>query len=131
MTKIVIVEDEPLLLKALNIELLSAKFTAISAIDGDAAWKAIRDQKPDLVLLDLVLPKLSGFEVLRIMKENADTKNIPVIVLSNLSQKEDMLRALSLGADDFFIKSNTDLDQIIDKIKSLLKSKKKHEKKVA
>jgi DNA-binding response OmpR family regulator len=131
MTKIVIVEDEPLLLKALNIELLSAKFTAISAIDGDAAWKAIRDQKPDLVLLDLVLPKLSGFEVLRIMKENADTKNIPVIVLSNLSQKEDMLRALSLGADDFFIKSNTDLDQIVDKIKSLLKSKKKHEKKVA
>lgn len=128
MPKIVVVEDEPLLLKALNIELLSAKYKIISATDGEAAWKAIRDQKPDLVLLDLVLPKLSGFEVLRIMKENQDTKKIPVIILSNLGQKEDMLRGLSLGADDFFIKSNTELTQIIDKIKILLKKPKKNER---
>ena len=118
--KVVIVEDEPLLLKALNIELLSSGFEAISVSDGEAAWKLIKENKPDLVLLDLVIPKLSGYEVLRMMKEDAETKAIPVIILSNLGQKEEMLRGLALGAEDFFVKSNTELSQIIEKINKIL-----------
>lgn len=118
--RIVIIEDEPILLKALNIELLSAEFEVMSAIDGESGLDLIREEKPDLVLLDLVLPKMSGFEVLEKIKTDKKLKKIPVVVLSNLGQKEEYKRGLQLGATDYFIKSNTDLSLLTQKLKDIL-----------
>lgn len=121
--KIVIIEDEPMLLKALNIELLGEKFQIASAQNGVSGLELVEKEKPDLVLLDLLLPRISGFDVLQKMKENPETKNIPVIILSNLSEEDQVKKALKLGAEDFFIKSNIKLEQIVKKVKTVLKMK--------
>lgn len=121
--KLVIIEDEPLLLKALNIELLDGGFQIYSALDGERGLELIYKEKPDLVLLDMVLPKISGFEVLARIKKDPLLKNIPVIALSNRDQKQEQEQAFELGADDYFIKSNTDLTQLTNKLKSCLSKK--------
>lgn len=117
---LVIVEDEPILLKALNIELLSSGFKIFSASDGQSGLDLIKEKKPQLVLLDLMLPKLNGFEVLRKLKEDAATKDLPVIILSNLSQEEDKKKAMDLGAVNFFVKSDTDLGELVKIIQNIL-----------
>ena len=117
--KIIVVEDEPILLKALNIELLSAGFEVLSATAGDSGLELISKEKPDAVLLDLLLPKMNGFEILRQLQENPQLKTIPVIVLSNLGQKDEQKKALGLGAIDYFIKSNTNLDGVVEKLQHL------------
>lgn len=114
--KVIIVEDEPILLKALNIELLGAGFNVLSATAGDSGLELITKEKPDAVLLDLLLPKMNGFEILRRLQENPQLKTIPVIVLSNLGQKDEQKKALGLGAVDYFIKSNTNLDEVVEKL---------------
>ncbi len=120
--KIVIIEDEPILLKALNIELLGAGFQAISATSGDSGFDLIVKEKPDAVLLDLVLPKISGFDILEKVKHDPSLQNIPIIVLSNLGQKEEQKEALRLGAIDYFIKSNTNLEQIVEKLQKIFEN---------
>ena len=118
--KIVVVEDEDVLVKALSIELLGAGFGVMSALDGEAGLALIQKEKPDLVLLDLTMPKLPGFEVLKKLKEEAHTKDIPVVILSNLGQDEDKKKGLELGAVDYFVKSSTDLSLLTEKIKKIL-----------
>lgn len=117
--KIIVVEDDPLLLKALNIELLSNDFEVLSAKDGEAGLQLIRKEKPDLVLLDLVLPKMHGFEVLKSLKNDKNTEEIPVIILSNLGQFSDIKKGLDLGAKDYYVKASTDLSELSGKIKKL------------
>lgn len=121
MKKIIVLEDEEVLVKALSIELLGAGFEVKSASDGEAGLKLIEDEGPDLVLLDLTMPKLSGFEVLKKIKEDKNLKHIPVIILSNLGQDEDKKKGLELGAEDYFVKSSTDLTVLTEKLKTLLK----------
>jgi len=118
--RILIVEDEQILLRALNVEILSQGFEVFSAKDGETALKLAINEIPDLVLLDLILPKLNGFEVLRNMKNNEVTKNIPVIILSNLGQESDMKKVFDLGAEDYFVKASTDLSELSEKIKKVL-----------
>jgi DNA-binding response OmpR family regulator len=118
--KIVILEDDRILLKALNVELLSSGFEVFSAIDGRSGLKLISEEKPDLVLLDLIMPKIHGFEVLTKLKKNKDTKNIPVIILSNLGQDEEIKKGMELGALDYYKKASTDLSELSDKIKKSL-----------
>lgn len=118
--KVIVVEDEPLLLKALNLVLLDAGFDTVTATDGEMGLRLVQKFQPDIVLLDLVLPKMHGFEVLKSLKKIEETRQIPVIILSNLSQKEECLQGLDLGAEDYFIKSNTDLSEVVKKIKSVL-----------
>ena len=118
--KIVIIEDEPLLLKALNIELLDGGFQVYSALDGETGLELIYKEKPDIILLDMVLPRITGFDVLSKIKNDSIIKNIPVIALSNRDQKHEQEHAFELGADDYFIKSNTDLSQLIQKLKACL-----------
>ena len=120
MKKIIVVEDEDVLVKALSIELLGAGFEVSSALDGEAGLALIQKEKPDLVLLDLTMPKLPGFEVLKKLKEEASTKHIPVVILSNLGQDEDKKKGLELGAVDYFVKSSTDLSLLTEKIKKIL-----------
>lgn len=118
--KIVILEDDRILLKALNIELLSNGFEVLSAADGECGLKLVGKEKPDLVLLDLVMPKMHGFEVLTKLKKNKNTKNIPVIILSNLGQDEEIKKGMKLGALDYYKKASTDLSELSEKIKKSL-----------
>jgi len=83
--------------------------------------KKIKEEKPDLILLDLILPGIDGFEVLTKMKEDPELSKIPVIILSNLGQKEDVERGLKLGASDYLIKAHFTPGEIIEKIKNILK----------
>lgn len=121
---IVVVEDEQVLLKALNIELLNAGFEVIVAADGKAGLNMVKANKPDLVLLDLLLPKIDGYAVLVELKKNAKTKNIPVIILSNFGETENIEKAMELGAVDYFVKSSTDLGDVVKKINYRLGLKK-------
>lgn len=118
--KIVVIEDEQILLRALNIELLSNGFEVLSAKDGESGLKLVREEEPELVLLDLILPKMHGFEVLESLKSDETTKKIPVIILSNLGQKSDMKKGLEIGAEDYYVKASTDLSELSDKINRIL-----------
>ena len=119
--KIIIVEDEPVLQKAMSLELLGPDYTVLTAGNGEAGLALIQKELPDMVLLDLILPKLSGFDVLQKIKQDEKTKNIPVIILSNLGQDEDRKKGLALGAVDYYVKASTDLDVISEKVKALLR----------
>ncbi len=116
--RILIAEDEKPMAKALELKLTSAGFTVEVAFDGQEAIQKIKSNKYDLILLDLVMPKVDGFEVLsEIQKLKLTT---PVIVSSNLSQEEDYQKAKDLGAKDYFIKSDTTLNELIEKVKQIL-----------
>ena len=120
MAKIIIVEDEQILLKALSIQLLSANFIVLTASNGEAGLDLIKKEKPDAVLLDILMPKMNGFEVLEALKKDEATKNIPVIVLSNQASEEEQKKGLSLGAADYYVKSSTDLGDLTAKVQAVL-----------
>jgi len=119
---VLIIEDDEMLLRALYLSFLHSGFTIATASDGETGLKMTQRLKPNLVLLDLLLPKMSGFEYLQAMKADPALKGIPVIVLSNLGDKGDMEKAKSLGAQDYFIKANTDLAELAKKVNLLLKA---------
>lgn len=119
MKKILVVDDEKPLAKALALKLGHEGFEVETASNGEDALTLLEQKKPDLVLLDLVMPKLDGFGVLEAMKSKKQMP--PVIILSNLSQSEDEKKARQLGAVGFFIKSDTELSLIIKEVKKLLK----------
>lgn len=123
---ILIVEDDNFLRDLLARKLGQENCQFIAAIDGENALRLINENKPSLVLLDLILPGIDGFEVLAKIKENPELRNIPVVILSNLGQDSDIKRARDLGADDFLIKANFSIDEVIGKIKELVKNKKKN-----
>lgn len=117
---VLLVEDDEILLRALYLLFHEGNYTIASASDGETALKMTERLKPDIVLLDLLMPKMNGFDYLKNMKANSSLKNIPVIVLSNLGDKSDIEKAKELGADDYFIKSDTDLSTLFDKVKKKL-----------
>ena len=121
MDKILFIEDEPTLQKAVGEILGQEGFEVLSALDGEAGLELIKKEKPDLVLLDLILPKKDGFTVLKEMKEDENLKDIPVIVLTNLEGMGDVERAMSLGATTYLVKANYELDDVIKMIKENLK----------
>ena len=93
----------------------------ISAIDGEEGIKKVLAEKPDLVLLDLILPNEDGFEVLSKIKADPKVSQIPIIILSNLSQKEDIDKGMKLGAADYIIKAQFTPEEIVEKVKNILK----------
>jgi|AntRauTorckE6833_2_1112554.scaffolds.fasta_scaffold20277_2 two-component system phosphate regulon response regulator PhoB/two-component system alkaline phosphatase synthesis response regulator PhoP len=114
--KILIVEDDEFL-RSLTVKRLEKENYAISiAVDGKDALAKISESTPDLILLDLLLPGIDGFEVLAKMQESETQSSIPVLVFSNLGQREDIEKAKSLGADDFLIKANFTLDDVVAKV---------------
>jgi len=117
-----IVEDDEVLLRALYLLFHNSEFTIASATDGETALKMTERLKPDVVLLDLLLPKMNGFEYLKTIKSESALKNIPVIVLSNLGDKESVEKAKGLGALDYFVKSDTDLSTLSEKVKKIIKT---------
>lgn len=117
--KILIVEDEQALSKALQLKLAHNGFDTTCAANGEEGLKLIEEKKFDIVLLDLIMPKIDGFKVLEVLRNK---KNIPpIIVLSNLSQNNDEDRAKKLGAVDFFVKSNTPIADIVARVAAHLK----------
>ena len=118
--KILVVEDETFLVKIYAVKLKKEGFEVSIANDGEEAVKMAALVKPDLILLDLILPKMNGFEALEKIRSNPDNKKTPVIVLSNLGQEEDIKRAESLGADDYLVKANFSIQDIVSKIRATL-----------
>jgi DNA-binding response OmpR family regulator len=116
-TKVLVVEDDRFLLKILTMKFSAEGFDVASASDGEDGLKQLVSDPPDLLVLDLILPKMNGFEVLTEMRTNATTKNIPVVVLSNLGQDEDIRRANELGAQEFLVKSNLSIMEVVGKVK--------------
>ena len=120
MPKILTIEDDKFLRELIQRKLESVGFEAPGAVDGESGLEKIKSEKPDLVLLDLVLPGVDGFEVLRISKLAPETKNIPIIIFSNLGQQEDVDKALSLGAADYLVKAHFTPNEIVEKVKQIL-----------
>lgn len=118
--KILIVEDESALQKTLTEFLTEEGFEVFSALDGEMGVGLAKKEKPDLVLLDIILPKKDGYEVLEDLKGNDETKGIPVILLTNLESPEDIDRAFEKGASTYLVKSNYTLEEIVVKIKETL-----------
>jgi len=119
---ILIIEDDQLLRSLCSKKLLLEGFSVDTAIDSQQGLEKIIKSRPDLILLDLVLPGMNGFDILKIIKANPDKKvaDIPVIVLSNLGQESDIQKGKDLGATDYLIKATTTTDEIVNKIKEIL-----------
>ena len=123
--KILIVEDDEFLLQMYSTKLELEGFKVLEAMNGLQGLKTAQKEKPDLILLDLNLPELSGFEVLSNLKRDEETKAIKVLILTNYSQKEDIDRCLELGADDYLIKAHFVPSEVISKIKVILEKEQK------
>lgn len=124
MAKILIVEDDKFLRELIAKKLMREGYEVEEAIDGEDGVKKIKEMMPDLVLLDLILPGIDGFEVLKRVKEDDKTASIPVVILSNLGQKDEIEKGLNLGAVDFLIKAHFTPEEIVEKIKLVLSQKK-------
>lgn len=118
---VLIIEDDEFLRSLTAKRLEKEGFGVEVGVDGENGLAVAESKTPDLILLDLLLPGLDGFEVLKKLKEMNGLKTVPVIIFSNLGQKEDIERAKGLGANDFLIKANFTLDDVVSKIHGLLK----------
>ena len=118
---VLIIEDEQTLLKLLQKAFEKEDIKTLIALDGEKGINLARKEKPDLILLDIILPKKSGFDVLEELKADAETKNIPVVVLTNLSEVVDVEKVLELGAVTYLVKSSYKLEEIVEKVKDMLK----------
>ncbi|HOK00833.1 MAG TPA: response regulator [Candidatus Pacearchaeota archaeon] len=123
MKKILLVEDDPFLIDIYTSKLEKEGFSVKISESGEDCFKKINQEKPDLILLDIILPKIDGWEVLKKIKSDEKLKNIKIIILSNLYQKEDIEKGLSLGADKYLIKANYDPKEVIEEIKKILNKK--------
>jgi len=119
--KIVWVEDDKFLANMVGKRMTETGAELVQVVDGAKAFDVVKATQPQVVVLDLLMPNVDGFEILRKIKSNEDTKHIPVIVLSNLGQKSEVDRAKELGAEKFIIKATVGLDQIVPEIVHALK----------
>jgi CheY-like chemotaxis protein len=118
--KVLLVEDDRFLRRAAEATLRKGGFVVTVAVDGEEALNVVRTVNPDIILLDLIMPKVQGFEVLRRLKEDPETCNIPVVVLSNLGQDSDLQRATAAGAVGYLVKSNLSLANLLTRVTSIL-----------
>lgn len=119
--KILIIEDEATLQKALSEFLSLEGFEVLNALDGEIGIQKAKAEIPDMILLDIILPKKDGYEVIEDLKREEKTKNIPIILLSNLGSSEDVEKAFSLGVTNYLVKADYKLEDIAKKIKEMLK----------
>ncbi|MFA5086992.1 MAG: response regulator [Candidatus Paceibacterota bacterium] len=118
--KILIIEDDKFLRELMVRKLSSLQFDVVSAVDGEDGLEKIKSEMPNVVLLDLILPGINGFEVLERAKKDPATAKVPIIILSNLGQSEDIEKGLKLGAQDFLVKAHFTPQEIVNKLKSIL-----------
>ena len=125
MQRILIIEDDKFLRELIIQKLGNEGYEVVEAAEGEEGLRKMKEEKPDLVLLDLILPGIDGFEVLRRAKSEQDTASIPIIILSNLGQRDDVEKGIELGAIDYLIKAHFTPGEIVEKIKATLKTEKK------
>lgn len=120
MAKIVFIEDEPSLQKTLGAFLTAQGYEVFAALDGETGLAAVRREHPDLLLLDLVLPRKHGLEVLEDIRKDQEIAAIPVIVITNMESSDAVERAVELGAKAYLVKTNYTLEEVLAKIKNVL-----------
>jgi len=120
--KILLAEDDVFILEIMAEKLKKSGFEVSIAKDGEDCIQVLTSLRPDILLLDILMPQIDGFEVLRRMKASESLSHIPVVVLSNLGQKEEIQKALDLGAKDYVVKANFTTNEIVEKINAVLKN---------
>ncbi len=120
-SKVIVVEDDELLLKVYKHKLESEGIDTIISTDGEDAVSKVFSEKPDLIVLDLMLPKKDGFWVILKIRENQEFANTPIIVISNRFEPVDKERAFALGANGFLVKVNITIEEVVEKVKEYLK----------
>jgi two-component system alkaline phosphatase synthesis response regulator PhoP len=118
--RILLAEDDRFLRKAAGAMLRRQGFTVLTAEDGEEALRVARAETPDLILLDLIMPKMQGFEVLKALKSDPQTSPIPVVILSNLGQESDSKAAREMGALDYWVKANLALGELVSRVEETL-----------
>lgn len=116
MKKILLVEDEEIMIDLLQKKLTKEGYKVTVATDGEAGLRTMKEEKPDVVLLDIIMPKMGGFEVMEEMTKDKVLKQIPVIIISNSGQPVELDRAKKLGAKDWLIKTEFDPQEVVDKV---------------
>ena len=120
MTRIVVADDDRMFRKVAETTLRRQGYDVATASDGEEALQLIRSERPDMIILDLIMPKLLGFDVLTILKQDALTSAIPVIVLSSLTQEQDKQEALDLGAVAYFNKTTFSMSELVKQVENTL-----------
>ncbi len=120
MKKILLIEDDPFLIDIYTTKLKEAGFSTEVAVDGEETIRKMKEKKPDLVILDIILPKIDGWAILKKIKSEPKLKNLKVIILSNLGQKEEVKKGMDLGAVKYLIKAHYTPSQVVEEIKKII-----------
>lgn len=119
-TKVLLIEDEEMLANMYEVKFKNEGFDITKALDGEDGLKKAKEIIPDLILLDIIMPKMDGFSVLQALKGDAKTKNIPVILLTNLGQEEDIARGKEMGSVGYLVKANITPAEVVEQVKKQL-----------
>ncbi len=119
--RILLVEDDRFLRRACEASLRQRGFTVTTAADGEEGLRLVKSDRPDLILLDILMPKLSGLDVLRALRGDEATRGLAVVILSNSSREQDVLEVTKLGISGYFVKSNLSLQELGDKVDRILR----------
>ncbi|MAG44317.1 response regulator [bacterium] len=119
--KILIIEDDKFLRDLMELKLKEGEYEVLTSVDGEEGLKTSKQEKPELILLDIILPNMSGWDVLKALKQDSDLANIPVILLTNLGEESDVQKGLELGAVDYMVKAHFTPEEIITKVALVLK----------
>ena len=117
--KIMIIEDDHFLSSLMKARLEKEGFTTIQAFDGEEALQLLKEAPPSLIILDLIMPKITGFEVLQSISITPQLYKVPVVILTNLAQDSDIQKARELGAKEYFVKVKVSIDDLVSRIKVL------------
>ncbi len=120
MKKVLLVEDDKMIIDMYTLKFTQEGYDVVQAENGKDGLDFAKKNMPDIILLDIILPQMDGFTVLKALKADAKTKGIPVVLLTNLGQDGDVKKGLELGAVDYLIKANFTPSQVVDKVKSVL-----------
>jgi len=123
--RILLVEDDAFISQMYAIKFKQTKHNLLTAMDGEEGLSMAKEEKPDAILLDLVLPKVDGFGVLEALKKDESTKHIPVILLTNLGQEANVQRGMSMGAADYIVKAHYTPQQVVERVEKILGELKK------
>jgi two-component system phosphate regulon response regulator PhoB/two-component system alkaline phosphatase synthesis response regulator PhoP len=120
MKKIIIAEDEPNLIEMYKLYFERAGYEVFIAENGNQCIELAKSEKPDLILLDIIMPKMDGWQTLTTLKGDPETKQIPILVFSNLGQTQEIQKGLDLGADDYVVKSDMTPKELLEKVEQMI-----------
>src|SRR5690606_40161727 len=118
--KVLLVEDDKMIIDMYTLKFSQEGFDVVQAENGKDALELAKSQKFDIILLDIILPHMDGFTILKELKSDEGTKNVPVVLLTNLGQDGDVKKGMELGATDYLIKANFTPSEVVDKVKSIM-----------